>query len=58
MIQFTEDDFDTTKEMAKQAADAFSYGDNVRGSAEYRHSLAEVFVRRLMERLKGRSVSR
>ena len=58
LIQFTEDDFDTTKEMAKQAADAFSYGDNVRGSAEYRHSLAEVFVRRLMERLKGRSVSR
>ena len=58
LAEFTEDNFDTIKEMAKQAADAVSYGDNTRGSGQYRHSLAVVYVRRLMERLKGRSVSR
>lgn len=58
LVEFTEDNFDTIKEMAKQAADAFSYGDNTRGSGQYRRSLAVVYVRRLMERLKGRSVSR
>lgn len=58
LVEFTEDNFDTIKEMAKQAADAVSYGDNTRGSGQYRHSLAVVYVRRLMERLKGRSVSR
>mgnify|MGYP002564746215 CR=1 FL=1 len=42
----------------KQAANAVSYGDNTRGSGQYRRSLAVVYVRRLMERLKGRSVSR
>ncbi len=45
----TEDDFDTLKEMAKQAADAFTYGDNVRASGAYRKTLATVYIRRLME---------
>ena len=54
----TEDDFDTLKEMAKEAADAFNYGDNVRASGAYRKTLATVYTRRLMEQIKGRSVGR
>lgn len=38
---------------AKKAADGFRYGDNVRGSGEYRRHLAEVYIRRSMEALKG-----
>ena len=58
LVCMTEDSFDTIKEMAKDAADAFSYGDNIRGSGSYRRSLAEVYVRRLMENVRGRSVER
>jgi len=36
---------------AKSAADQFVYHKNLRGSAEYRKYLAEVYVRRLMEQL-------
>ena len=57
-VIITEDDFDTLKEMAKQAADAFTYGDNVRASGAYRKTLATVYIRRLMEQIKGRSVGR
>ena len=55
-VIITEDDFDTLKEMAKQAADAFTYGDNVRASGAYRKTLATVYIRRLMEQIKGRRV--
>ena len=40
------------------AADAFTYGDNVRASGAYRKTLATVYIRRLMEQIKGRSVGR
>ena len=58
VVCITEDSFDTIVEMAKEAASSFTYGDNVRGSGQYRKSLAEVYVRRLMEKLTERSVSR
>ena len=35
-------------EYAKKAAAEFSYGTNMRGSAEYRQHLAEVLIRREM----------
>ena len=40
--------------MAKQAADAVSYGDNTRGSGQYRHSLAVVYVKTPHGALKGK----
>ena len=55
-VIITEDDFDTLKEMAKEAAEAFTYGDNTRASGAYRKTLATVYTRRLMEQIKGRSV--
>lgn len=58
MICITEDSFDTIPEMAAEAADSFTYGSNVRGSGEYRRKLAAVYIRRLMESLTERSVSR
>lgn len=58
VISIREDSFDTFSKMAKEAAEAFNYGSNVRGSGEYRRQLAAVYVRRLMESLRGRSVSR
>lgn len=41
-VIITEDDFDTLKEMAKEAAEAFTYGDNTRASGAYRKTLATV----------------
>ena len=38
---------------AEKAVSMFSFGDNLRGSADYRKSLAEIYVRRLMEQLSG-----
>lgn len=38
---------------AEEAVGMFSFGDNLRGSADYRKSLAEIYVRRLMEQLSG-----
>ena len=38
---------------AEEAVSMFSFGDNLRGSADYRKSLAEIYVRRLMEQLSG-----
>ena len=55
-VIITEDDFDTLKEMAKEAAEAFTYGDNTRASGAYRKTLATVYTRRLMEQIKGKSV--
>ena len=55
-VIITEDDFDALKEMAKEAAEAFTYGDNTRASGAYRKTLATVYTRRLMEQIKGRSV--
>jgi probable selenate reductase FAD-binding subunit len=42
--------------MARQWADAVSYGSNMRGSAEYRRDMAEVLCRRLLERVMGADV--
>ena len=39
----TEEEIDA---YAKKAADMFTYGSNMRGSAEYRRHLAEVLIRR------------
>lgn len=41
---------------AREAADLFSFGSNLRGSAEYRKSLTEIYVRRLMEALCAEEV--
>lgn len=40
-------------EQAREAVSQFSFGSNLRGSADYRKSLAEIYVRRLMEALNG-----
>ncbi len=40
-------------DQAKEAVSLFSFGSNLRGSADYRKSLAEIYVRRLMEQLSG-----
>mgnify|MGYP003377602795 CR=1 FL=1 len=58
VVCITEDDFDTFAKMAREAADAFTYGTNTRGSGQYRHSLAAVYVRRLMEQVTGRRMNR
>ena len=58
LARLVEDDFDTLPRLAAEAAGAFSYGTNMRGSGEYRHFLAETYTRRLMEQLRGRSVKR
>lgn len=36
------------EELAKRASDSFRYGTNMRGSADYRKHLAEVYTRRLL----------
>lgn len=38
---------------ARRAAGSFCYGTNMRATAEYREALAEIYLRRLMERLSG-----
>lgn len=58
VVKVTDDGNETLAELAKEAADRFTYGTNGRGSRAYRHQLATVYVRRLMESLTGRSVSR
>ena len=39
------------KDLAEKAAEAFSYGDNMRAGGEYRRHLAQVSIRRLMEQI-------
>lgn len=58
LAEVTDDGNESLAELAKEAANAFHYGSNNRGSGEYRRQLATVYVRRLMESLTGRSVSR
>ncbi|MCC2817020.1 FAD binding domain-containing protein [Lachnoclostridium pacaense] len=58
VVKITDDGFDSLAEMAREAADSFSYGTNTRGSSGYRRQLTAVYTRRLMERLTGRSVNR
>lgn len=40
-------------EQAREAVEMFSFGSNLRGSADYRKALSEIYVRRLMEQLSG-----
>lgn len=58
VVKVTDDGFESLAEMAREAADSFSYGTNTRGTGEYRRQLTAVYTRRLMERLTGRSVNR
>lgn len=39
------------EELARKASEGFRYGTNMRGSADYRKHLAEIYIRRLMETL-------
>ncbi len=39
------------EELARRASVSFRYGTNMRGSADYRKHLAEIYIRRLMEAL-------
>jgi len=39
-------------EQARKAAEAYTYGDNMRAGGEYRRHLAQVYIRRLLERLE------
>ena len=39
------------KDLAEKAAEAFSYGDNMRAGGEYRKHLAQVSIRRLMDQI-------
>lgn len=41
------------QEQAEHAVEQFSFGSNLRGSADYRKYLAGVYVRRLMEQING-----
>lgn len=58
IVKIRDDGFDSLAQMAREAADSFTYGTNTRGSSEYRSRLAAVYIRRLMECLTERSVSR
>ena len=42
---------ETVQELAEKAAEAFTYGDNMRAGGEYRKYLAQVSIRRLMEQI-------
>lgn len=46
------EDQEDKEALAKQAADQYRFGTNLRGSAEYRKILAEIYVRRLMEQIE------
>jgi len=57
VVTITDDGYDSLAQLAREAADSFTYGTNTRGSSRYRRQLASVYIRRLMERLTGRSVT-
>ena len=40
------------KAAASEISDQFTYGSNMRGSAEYRHHLGRVLLRRCMEEIQ------
>ena len=42
---------EAVKDLAEKAAEAFSYGDNMRAGGEYRKHLAQVSIRRLMDQI-------
>ena len=58
VIRILDDGHDSLGQLAKEAAEHFTFGTNLRGSAGYRKALAQVYIRRLMESLTGRSVSK
>lgn len=51
VVKITDDGYDSLAKLAGEAADSFTFSSNIRGSGEYRRSLAAVYTRRLMERL-------
>ena len=58
VVRILDDGHHSLKQLADEAAGQFRFGSNLRGSARYRQALASVYVRRLMECLTGRSISR
>lgn len=45
---------DLEKETLKNLADSYSYGSNMRASAEYRKHLASVLLKRAAEEIQGK----
>ena len=40
------------EELAEKIADQYRYGTNLRGSAEYRKALAQIYIRRLVDEIR------
>ena len=51
MVMQAEPVYAAVKDLAEKAAEAFSYGDNMRAGGEYRKHLAQVSIRRLMDQI-------
>ena len=58
VIRMLDDGHHSFQQLSEEAVSQFGFGTNLRGSKEYRRALAVVYVRRLMERLAGRSVGK
>ena len=58
LIRMLDDGHHSFQQLSEEAVSQFGFGTNLRGSKEYRRALAVVYVRRLMERLAGRSVGK
>lgn len=52
-VTLTADETKTLEDLAKEASVRFSYGSNLRGSAEYREHLAKVCIRRCACKITG-----
>ena len=48
----TEADRGSAEELAEKIADQYRYGTNLRGSAEYRKALAQIYIRRLVDEIR------
>ena len=48
----TETDRGSAEELAEKIADQYRYGTNLRGSAEYRKALAQIYIRRLVDEIR------
>lgn len=48
----TEADQGSAEELAAKIADQYRYGTNLRGSAEYRKALAQIYIRRLVDEIR------
>ena len=48
----TEADGGSAEELAEKIADQYRYGTNLRGSAEYRKALAQIYIRRLVDEIR------